>query len=175
MARIAARERVLSARLAAGLASVPGLQPVVLWSDPPVDRVGLATFNLEGYRHPLLAAILSAEHAIGVRHGCFCAHPLLAHLLGVPFPRARYAFAAETRAGGRPELPGRRARELRPGHQRAGRRPAGRRRGRSRPTGPRWGYLHDSAHDEYRPAPDTRALPLGGRPRPALRAVRAAG
>jgi hypothetical protein len=26
-------------------------------------------------------------------------------------------------------------------------------------TGPRWGYLHDSAHDEYRPAPEVRALP----------------
>ena len=77
----------------------------MLWSDPPVDRVGLATFTLEGYRHPLLAAILSAEHAIGVRHGCFCAHPLLAHLLGVPSHELD-RLAAQTRAGGRPELPG---------------------------------------------------------------------
>ena len=137
MARVAARERGLSARLAAGLASVPGLQPVVLWSDPPVDRVGLATFNLEGYRHPLLAAILSAEHAIGVRHGCFCAHPLLAHLLGVPSHELD-RLAAETRAGGG-RAPRRRARELRPGHQRAGRRPAGRRPGRDREQRPALG------------------------------------
>ena len=33
--------------------------------------------------HPLVAARLSAEHAIGVRHGCFCAHPYLVRLLGL--------------------------------------------------------------------------------------------
>jgi hypothetical protein len=27
---------------------------------------------------------LSAEYGIGVRHGCFCAHPMLIRLLGVP-------------------------------------------------------------------------------------------
>jgi selenocysteine lyase/cysteine desulfurase len=174
MERIAARERVLSARLAAGLASVPGLQPLVLWGDPPVDRVGLATFNLEGYRHPLLAAILSAEHAIGVRHGCFCAHPLLAHLLGVPSHELD-RLGAEVRAGSRPALPGavRASFGLGTTAQDVDRLVDALAEIAS--TGPRWGYLHDSAHDEYRPAPDTRALSLGGRPRPALRAVRAAG
>ena len=33
-----------------------------------VDRIGAATFELEGYRAALLAAILGAEHAIGVAH-----------------------------------------------------------------------------------------------------------
>src|SRR5262249_42403674 len=69
------------------------------------DRVGVATFNLDGYRHPLLAAILSAEHAIGVRHGCFCAHPLMTRLLGVPQNEVR-RLASELRAGRRPALPG---------------------------------------------------------------------
>jgi selenocysteine lyase/cysteine desulfurase len=166
MARIAARERVLSARLAAGLASVPGLQPVVLWSDPPVDRVGLATFTLEGYRHPLLAAILSAEHAIGVRHGCFCAHPLLAHLLGVPSHELD-RLAAETRAGGRPELPGavRASFGLGTSAQDVDR--LVRALTEIASSGPRWGYLHDSAHDEYRPAPEVRALPRMPRYEPA--------
>ena len=27
--------------------------------------------------------MLSAEYGIGVRHGCFCAHPLTTHLLGI--------------------------------------------------------------------------------------------
>lgn len=33
--------------------------------------------------YALLAATLSAEYGIGVRHGCFCAHPLMTRLLGV--------------------------------------------------------------------------------------------
>jgi len=97
-------ERALSERLWGALSAVPGLRRLTLWPDA-VDRVGVATFDLEGYRHPLLAAILSAEHAIGVRHGCFCAHPLIARLLGIPdaeFDR----LAAELKAGRRPALPG---------------------------------------------------------------------
>ena len=66
MDHVAAHERGLLARLAAGLANVPGLQSTALSNDPSVDRIGLATFDLEGYRHTLLAAILGAEHAIGV-------------------------------------------------------------------------------------------------------------
>ena len=75
-----------------------------LWPDT-ADRVGVATFNLDGYRHPLLAAILSAEHAIGVRHGCFCAHPLITRLLGIPDGEID-RLEAELRAGRRPALPG---------------------------------------------------------------------
>ena len=104
METIAAHERALSERLWSALAGVPGLRSLALWPDD-ADRVGVATFNLEGYRHPLLAAILSAEHAIGVRHGCFCAHPLLARLLGLA-DREVDRLAAELRAGRRPALPG---------------------------------------------------------------------
>jgi selenocysteine lyase/cysteine desulfurase len=104
METIAAHERALSERLWSGLAGVPGLRPLVLWPDE-ADRVGVATFNLAGYRHPLLAAILSAEHAIGVRHGCFCAHPLIVRLLGLPDGEVD-RLAAELRAGRRPALPG---------------------------------------------------------------------
>jgi selenocysteine lyase/cysteine desulfurase len=158
MDAVAAQERVLSARLEAGLARVAGLRRLELWSDPTVDGVGLATFNLDGYRHPLLAAILSAEHAIGVRHGCFCAHPLLVHLLGVP-SRELDRLGTELRAGGRPALPGAVRASFGLGTtaqdidrlvdalaQIAG-------------AGPRWGYVHDGALDEYRPALEKRALP----------------
>jgi hypothetical protein len=118
----------------------------------------LTTFELEGYRHPLLAAILSAEHAIGVRHGCFCAHPLLAHLLGVPAGDLD-DLRAELRSGGRPALPGavRASFGLGTTAQDVDRLVdalAGIAR-----SGPRWGYVRDGAHDEYRPAPDVRALP----------------
>jgi selenocysteine lyase/cysteine desulfurase len=65
----------------------------------------VATFNLAGYDHHVLAQRLSDEFAIGVRHGCFCAHPLLTHLLGVPEAEAR-RLHAELQAGRDPELPG---------------------------------------------------------------------
>ena len=104
METVAAHERALSAHLWHALAGVPGLQKLTLWAEA-ADRVGVATFNLDGYRHPLLAAILSAEHAIGVRHGCFCAHPLMTRLLGIP-DREIERLATELRAGRHPALPG---------------------------------------------------------------------
>ena len=53
-------------------------------SDPDkLDRVGVIPFNLEGIHHSLLAAILGYEGGIGVRSGCFCAHPYVVTLLGL--------------------------------------------------------------------------------------------
>jgi selenocysteine lyase/cysteine desulfurase len=105
MGSVAEHERGLTARLRLGLEAVPGLEPLALWPGEDVDRVGVASFNLAGYRHPLLAAILSAEHAIGVRHGCFCAHPLIAHLLAIP-PAEMLRYRRELQARGTPQLPG---------------------------------------------------------------------
>jgi selenocysteine lyase/cysteine desulfurase len=104
MAAVEARERVLSARLHAGLATIPGLTTLALWPEHP-DRVGVASFNLAGYEHLALAEVLSAEYAIGVRHGCFCAHPLLTRLLGVSDAEA-LQLHEELKAGHDPELPG---------------------------------------------------------------------
>jgi selenocysteine lyase/cysteine desulfurase len=166
MDRVAADERVLSRRLAAGLARIPGLRRLVLWDDATVDRVGLATFELAGYRHPLLAAILSAEHAIGVRHGCFCAHPLLAHLLDVPAHELD-RLRAEMRSGGRPALPGAVRASLGLGTTAQDVDRLVDALAEIAHSGPRWGYVHDGAHDEYRPAPDVRALPRTPRYEPA--------
>lgn len=105
MDAVAEHERALAERLRSGLAEVPGLEQLALWREADIDRVGVAAFNLDGYRHPLLAAILSAEYAIGVRHGCFCAHPLITRLLGVSDAEAR-RLGDELRAGRRPPLPG---------------------------------------------------------------------
>jgi selenocysteine lyase/cysteine desulfurase len=104
MEAVAGHERRLAARLWSGLVTVPGLRPLRLWPRA-ADRVGVATFTVDGYRDSRLAAILSAEHAIAVRHGCFCAHPLMTRLLGVPEP-AQARLHAELAAGGSPELPG---------------------------------------------------------------------
>lgn len=92
---LAAHETLLRDRLLAGLATVPGVQVLRLWSDS-VDPVGVVSFTLadpardpghDGDPDPdpahdpgLVAAYLSAEHGIGVRDGRFCAHPLLARV-----------------------------------------------------------------------------------------------
>jgi selenocysteine lyase/cysteine desulfurase len=101
---VTAHERALAAQLWDGLAGVPGLHRLTLWPDD-VDRVGVATFVLDGLPHQLLAACLSAEHAIGVRNGCFCAHPLLIHLLGID-DREVARLATELRTDRHPSLPG---------------------------------------------------------------------
>ena len=46
-------------------------------------------FTVDGVPHALVAARLAAEDAIGVRHGCFCAHPYLIRLLGSVRRRGR--------------------------------------------------------------------------------------
>jgi cysteine desulfurase / selenocysteine lyase len=47
------------------------------------NRLGVLSFNLAGLHHALVAAILSYEGGIGVRSGCFCAHPYMLCLLHV--------------------------------------------------------------------------------------------
>lgn len=58
-----------------------------------------------GWKSQLATARLSAEHAIAVRHGCFCAHPYLLHLLGLTSPEVADYHAAVLR-GDRRRLPG---------------------------------------------------------------------
>jgi selenocysteine lyase/cysteine desulfurase len=72
-------ERLLADRLRAGLAAIPGVNLLRIWSDSP-DTVGIVAFTLDGFVPGHVAAYLSAEHGIGIRDGRFCAHPLLARL-----------------------------------------------------------------------------------------------
>ena len=105
METVAEHERALAARLWDGLRGGRRPADAAALAGPTAERVGVATFTLDGYPHPLLAAILSAEHAIGVRHGCFCAHPLMTRLLGISDAELA-RLRAELRAGRRPPLPG---------------------------------------------------------------------
>jgi selenocysteine lyase/cysteine desulfurase len=66
-------EAGLLARLDEGLSSVPGLTPLRLF-DEEGERTGTLSFVLDGFEPGLVAAVLSAEHGIGVRDGAFCAH-----------------------------------------------------------------------------------------------------
>jgi cysteine desulfurase/selenocysteine lyase len=46
-------------------------------------RLGVIPFSLGDLSHFLVASILGTEWGVGVRHGCFCAHPYLIHLMAV--------------------------------------------------------------------------------------------
>jgi selenocysteine lyase/cysteine desulfurase len=73
-------ERVLLARLRAGLATIPGLSELSLFESDH-DRVGVVSFTISGHDAGYVAAALSAEHGIGVRDGAFCAHVAVTRLL----------------------------------------------------------------------------------------------
>ena len=160
METIATHEQALARRLWHGLEAVPGLGLLRLWPST-AERVGLATFTLDGHPHARLAAILSAEHAIGVRHGCFCAHPLISELLGLS-GREVARLGGELRAGRRPQLPG--AVRASTG---LGTTPADIDRlidalRAIACSGPRWRYRYVTEYDEYEP--DDAPGPLGGVP-----------
>jgi selenocysteine lyase/cysteine desulfurase len=74
-AAIREHEMALYAQLLDGLHGL-GIEELRIWPEH-ADLVGVASFNVPGYRADLVAAYLSAEHGIGVRGGKFCAHPLL--------------------------------------------------------------------------------------------------
>ena len=149
MEAVAEHERTLADRLRSGLAVIPGLEQLAIWEGEEVDRVGVASFALHGYRHPLLAAILSAEHAIGVRHGCFCAHPLITRLLGIP-EREVHRLRVQLAAGGTPPLPGAVRASLGLGTTEDDVDRLTGALGDIARAGPAMGYRHDAEHDEYR-------------------------
>lgn len=63
------------------LRDIPNL---VLYDDLDIDKkVSIISFNMKGLHHNQLADILSREGGIGVRSGCFCAHPYVQKLLNI--------------------------------------------------------------------------------------------
>lgn len=69
------------------------------------EKVGVITFNVEGVHHALTAAILGVEGGIGVRNGCFCAHPYVKELLHVS-PDDDHRLTTEVVAGNKSNMPG---------------------------------------------------------------------
>lgn len=84
MGKIADHEADLTEYLLAKLSQIKGLE-LYGDSDPSLasSRLGVVSFNVEGMFHSLVSEILAAEWGIGVRNGCFCAHPYVLHLLGL--------------------------------------------------------------------------------------------
>lgn len=69
------------------------------------DRLGVIPFTLTSQPHGLVAAALATEYGIGVRSGCFCAHPYLIRLLGLS-PDAVEKVRIDMARGDRRTVPG---------------------------------------------------------------------
>lgn len=69
------------------------------------EKVGVIPFNLEGVSHFLLSSILGYEGGIGVRSGCFCAHPYVVHLLQLDEAEST-SWRDKMLAGDKSEMPG---------------------------------------------------------------------
>jgi selenocysteine lyase/cysteine desulfurase len=90
MERVAQHEAELTAYALPRLAHVPDL--VVLGDADPAraaERVGVIPMYLRNMSHFQVAAILGFEFGIGVRNGCFCAHPYMLQLLNVTGSQAQ--------------------------------------------------------------------------------------
>ena len=106
MENVAAHERDLTRKTLRLLREIPGIT-IYGDNDPDLkqDRVGVIPILAECYGHGLLAAILSYEWGIGVRHGCFCAHSYVTHLFDLS-QEDLDKYLDRVRKGDRTDLPG---------------------------------------------------------------------
>jgi selenocysteine lyase/cysteine desulfurase len=106
MERLAAHEADLTRYALTELRKIEGIE-IYGDADPAnaSNRLGVIPFNLHGMSHYLVSAVLSHEYGIGVRNGCFCAHPYVLHLMDIPEPVA-WSWRKQVVAGMRAHLPG---------------------------------------------------------------------
>jgi len=84
MDKIAEHEANLTRYALQELKKIPGLIFYGSVNEDEVnDRLGVISFNIIDKPHALVGAILNYEGGVGVRNGCFCAHPYVKCLLGV--------------------------------------------------------------------------------------------
>jgi selenocysteine lyase/cysteine desulfurase len=157
MDRIGQHERELGAYARQRLGAIAAVDMYRLWPEE-ADRLGLVTFNVRGFDHSLVAAILSAEHGIGVRHGCFCAHPLMLSLLRISDAEVRRA-RDQLRDGQHARIPGAVRMSLGLGSSAADIDAMAEAIASVANHGPRWTYRLDPSTGDYGPSPDPRAVP----------------
>jgi cysteine desulfurase / selenocysteine lyase len=104
MDKVAAHETELLTYAYRRLKSLKGVE-LYGPTDDMKNKVGTITFNVVGKHHALVAAILGLEGGIGVRNGCFCAHPYVKHLLRVS-PEEDRRYTEEVLAGNKSNMPG---------------------------------------------------------------------
>jgi Selenocysteine lyase len=99
-------ETELGARLLKRLSDIPGVAVLGgIGSRDEPERLGLASFVIDGVHHGLAAAALSHEWGVAVRNGCFCANPYVFHLLNMT-KEAVDQVEGEVAADRRTALPG---------------------------------------------------------------------
>jgi cysteine desulfurase/selenocysteine lyase len=106
MDEVAQHEAELTEYALRRLSTVPGIH--IFGDHDPAhspERLGVIPLLLETTPHFLASAILGYEFGIGVRSGCFCAHPYILHLLGLTPEQAR-AVRSRMLDGDRSEMPG---------------------------------------------------------------------
>ena len=106
METVARHEAELTAYALERMLAIEGVE---IYGDPDprrtASRLGVIPFNLGDLSHFLVAAILGTEWGIGVRHGCFCAHPYLIHLMHVSEEDAKQV-QADILSHNRGDMPG---------------------------------------------------------------------
>ena len=98
-------EAEIGARLTKDLSAIPGVAVLGGPETRGPERLGLASFVVEGVHHGLVAAALSHEWGVAVRNGCFCANPYVFHLLHMT-KEAVETVEGEVAADHRKALPG---------------------------------------------------------------------
>ncbi len=76
-------ENNLARQFLGGLQKIPQITIYGRRDNDFSKRMAVIPFNIESMEHSKAAAILAYEFGIGVRNGCFCAHPYLKLLLNV--------------------------------------------------------------------------------------------
>lgn len=106
MDHIAQHEAELTRHALQVLPAVPGIK---IYGDHNPEtapqRLGVIPLSIDGLSHFLVSAVLGYEFGIGVRSGCFCAHPYILHLLGLSHSEARQV-REQMLSGDKSQMPG---------------------------------------------------------------------
>jgi cysteine desulfurase / selenocysteine lyase len=104
--RIAAHEIELTRYATQRLSKLPGLTVHGPSENVgPAGKLGVIPFTIAGIDHGLIAAVLGYEYGVGVRSGCFCAHPYISHLLQRDSTESK-AWVDRARTGDKRGAPG---------------------------------------------------------------------
>ncbi len=79
-------ERELLLRTEERIRAIPGVE--FLAKIPLDKKLGVLSFNIDGIHHEAVSQILNATYGVATRNGCFCAHPYLSALIGLPMEEA---------------------------------------------------------------------------------------